>query len=351
MSRFCAKCGLEYKGDIPFINNLCIKCYLEENPIIEIPSIIKLKYCKICGAVYTKGSWDKRFADVSEGLKHALVQELHVKSKPPFTSIEVVPEAIPTVDGEFRVKLHIKALVLGHSISQEGTVKVRINSTICPSCSKKAQGAFEAIVQIRSATGSLTKSDLKVINRALEKLPERIMLDIVSIDEVPEGIDIKVLSYTTARHIASLFKNDLGARVVESYKLVGIDRRGKRRSKLTISVRLPFFKVDDVVMVRNVPAIIKRIVKGKVVYERLDSRAHEVMSIEDAWSGGINPIPETAFITRLLYAYRDDKFAYLMDTSNIEVTYRIPLHQVPEGLKLGEEVKVLVVDGKPYVIV
>ena len=349
MGRFCAKCGVEYSEGRVFIGNLCLKCYLEENPLMVLPRLLRLKICRVCGAVRSGSTW-VRGESVEEVAHGILKEQLETQTRSSVEGLRLNVALPPLRDGEYAVDVEGHAEVEGVEVRQRGMVRVRITTLLCPDCSRKTQGSFEATVQVRSVRGRISRADLKRLEDALNMLHPRHLDKIVSVDEVDDGVDIKTLDHQSARAIAGLLRNLMGAKTVETFKVVGMDRRGKRKSRLTISARLPFYRLGDVVVVEGVPAVVEDIRRGKVYYRRLDTGSIESVSLEKAWEGAVAPVPDDAYVLNVIYAYKDDKFAYLIDPENPENTLQIPLSQLPEGLKVGGELKVLVVGGKPYVL-
>ena len=49
---FCAICGKDLDESAPRFN-MCLNCYLKENPLFMLPQIFELRICSECGS-YTK---------------------------------------------------------------------------------------------------------------------------------------------------------------------------------------------------------------------------------------------------------------------------------------------------------
>jgi len=62
---------------------------------------------------------------------------------------------------------------------------------------------------------------------------------IAKIEEKRGGLDLYVNPAGLARRMASLLKSKFGAEVSESAKLIGMDRGGRRKFKISVLVRLP----------------------------------------------------------------------------------------------------------------
>ena len=164
MARFCARCGTTYDGTIPFIENLCIKCWINMHNILEYPNIIVLEYCRNCGVVRVGTTWTRLSNDLRESLKILLLRNVKVRYREYFDDVEVCCDEIPLIDGEFIVAITAKAKIGGYVIEQPSSVRVRVHGVICSLCSRKALGTYNAIVQVRSVRGSLSRSERRTVN-------------------------------------------------------------------------------------------------------------------------------------------------------------------------------------------
>jgi len=167
---------------------------------------------------------------------------------------------------------------------------------------------------------------------------------------VDEGLDIKLLNFTSARLLAGKIREKVGAKLQETFKVVGRDRSGKRKSKLTISVRIPKFKVGDILLLDDKPAMLVRITGKKAVFKIIGEDRFESIPVDELWGNRVKELPEDTYILKGILAYRDESSAYIMDPSNIERTFKVPLSSIPQHIKIGGEIRVLIVKGKPYVL-
>ena len=55
-NRFCAICGKSLNEDSPHFG-MCLKCYLEENPLFELPKTFSVNVCIDCGSYSKKDVW------------------------------------------------------------------------------------------------------------------------------------------------------------------------------------------------------------------------------------------------------------------------------------------------------
>lgn len=348
MGRFCPKCGRSYSPKEVFIGNLCIDCYLEENPLFKTPERITVTICKTCGSVRSGSKWIETYSK-DEILK--LVED-KVRSE--------------TILGFDNVKLHVNLGILDFGLRevevigeasvggvkrvQTKTLKLDVRAAHCPKCSRRLIGSYDAILQVRSSKGKLSSRELREIKEAIKLAGLKHRSNIVSVEEVEGGLDIKTLTRNTARELARVLRERFGAKILETYKRTGIDSSGRRVSKLTISVRIPFYKPGDIVLVYGRPASIEGFDRGKLHFRYLEEREIRSLEIERAWENAVKPLPPTSRIVEAVYAYKDDKNAHLIEFEEPENIYTLPLSSIPEYIRLGDVLKILLVNGKPYVL-
>lgn len=348
MSRFCAKCGLEYSRDKPFINNLCLKCYLEENPLLILPDKIVVELCKNCGSVKLGSKWVETsgFKGLLDAINRIVQSRIRVRFEDTIVSLNLSQLKF----GVQEVEVYGEVEIGKEKVVQRGILKLEVKPILCPKCSKKISGSFDAIVQIRSSRGKLTLREVREVKKALGSIGKRHLSNIVSIEEVSGGLDIKVLTHNTAREISNVLRERYGAKTLESHKQVGVDDRGKKKTRLTISVRIPSYKTGDLVLASGKPVLIEGFKRGRVFFKELESGKVESLNIEEAWGGLIKPLPEDSKVLEVIYAYRDDKNAYLIEPEKPDPPYTIPLMLLPNSLKVGDTLRLLIVNGKPYVL-
>ncbi len=357
MGRFCAKCGRAFTEEVVFVGNLCIQCYLEENRILNVPSKVEISLCKSCFSYKVKGKWIKPLTyDSPENIvKEALEKIVEDKIKiieeyRGLKEIQIaynmeVPSEIHSTQFPITIIGKVKA---GKEVyEQRYPVLVKVSYTLCPNCLMRVSKTYKAIVQVRSARNSVDRVDRRKIDRILREMDPH---NIIDVEEVREGLNIKVSDATTARILASKIRNEMGAMVSESFKHVRRNREGKRTSKLVVVVRLPKFRENDLVMFRNDIFRIVKISGFRVTLRNERTNTKTTVSAEALWNGRISSIPETAVHKKYLVIGRDDRVVYVVDASENYEVKEIPLGYVSENVKPGDELKVAIINGKPYVL-
>lgn len=125
MVKFCAKCGatgVELEGS--FCGN-CRAGFVQA----EIPSILKLKRCKKCNAVFVKAKWAEESPEI---IKKAIEMKLRGKiSDIDFLGNEAV----------FRII----------AADQKGRTSIQFNEMICPLCERIMSKKYDIKIQVRPA--------------------------------------------------------------------------------------------------------------------------------------------------------------------------------------------------------
>lgn len=263
MRRFCYRCGaLEVEGG-PLIQGLCQSCFMEENRLARLPSEVQAQICSRCNAYLVGKRWrepaDKESA-LGDAAKSAVLSALRVarltQSGMRFVrpgqadkiELRIEPEIEPRgvfVDIHARGKIH-ESQVEPHV--EHARVEVKPKWTTCDVCGLRSAGYHEAILQVRSKV-EIPARTLRDIKSMLEGYTtgarERNRAAFIAkIEEKPRGLDLYLSSTTLARRMASLLKTKFGAEIGETAKLIGRDRDGRGKFKVSVLARLPALPED-----------------------------------------------------------------------------------------------------------
>ena len=277
----CIRCGREVDRLVD--GRLCPSCYLELYGFGRPPAKLQLVVCTRCGSYRYQGRWfphpgDGRLEDVAALVFQASFKPAEHTEYYRVENIDIdydAGNAIVQVMGRLHGMNDEKGIVY--------TVPVVIQKRICPVCFQKAAGVPTAIVQVRSYSGRLSEEDRLAVEEVIDELGNSIEEAILSVDELREGIDLKMLDQNAARSLAAKLRSRLAAKVKESHKVVGRRNDGRRVSRLTLSVRLPFFKPGTLVEYQGVLARVEEIDRGYVLVRQLGSSKLHRLTVEEAW--------------------------------------------------------------------
>jgi nonsense-mediated mRNA decay protein 3 len=276
----CIRCGRNVDRLVD--GRLCPDCYLEVYGLGKMPSRLTVTVCPRCGSFRYQGRW---YPPPGSGSLEDVIALVAQASFKPAEHVEYYRVERVEVDYETgRALVTVAGRLKGFDREYTVTynVSVTVNKQLCPACFQKAAGTPTAILQIRGYNGRLSDEDREAVEEIIESM-EGVSDAIISVEELREGVDYKLLDQNTARHIAAKIRSRMAALIKESYKVVGRRSDGKRRSRLTLSVRLPFFREGSLVDYRGRLAVVEKISNGFVHLRLLGSKKTHRLTVEEAW--------------------------------------------------------------------
>ncbi|MEM2909006.1 MAG: NMD3-related protein [Candidatus Bilamarchaeaceae archaeon] len=202
----CPKCGRK-SSEVKFIEAFCIDCYPYS---VRLPECIELAVCARCGRMRLKGEWMP--------YNRKKIEEFAVsKIRGDFTSARYEVEHQTVV---FRIKKD------GAEIEISKPLTLKKIKSVCPECSKKAGGYYEAIIQLRGKESMVTRYE-RILTTMLKK-----STFISKTEEKKEGVDLYVGSSKAVMEVLT----ELGLRTKMTRKLVGM-KEGKRLHRTTFLLR------------------------------------------------------------------------------------------------------------------
>ncbi|ENN95641.1 hypothetical protein J422_06728 [Methanocaldococcus villosus KIN24-T80] len=279
MRGICYRCGAEDE----LIEGLCPLCYAQEHPLFEIDNIIQIEVCHMCGS-YKRKVWqtpksEDPYEIVEEIVYYAIKDNIKKKGE---IELEIIPK-ISQLPGGKRSKLIIPVEIIAYGkLPKEKEkreyrkeVEVHLNMVQCPRCSRYMSNYYEATLQVRAMNRYLTEKEKEELDKFVrEEVYKRLKKDRMAFISkfIPqkEGLDYQLGSIGAARYLAHRIKEKYGGKITESSTLVGVDSTGKELHRLTISVRIPEYRVGDVVKYRDKYYKVSSITEHKVYLKSLD---------------------------------------------------------------------------------
>ncbi len=264
----CISCGGPLDTDA--FGGLCKKCYVEKVGIASIPSKIRFVYCSECGSFKYQRGWNEGLESIEDTLiefvKFYLAGKMKTSERIGDAWIEEARLARPFEGpGIYDVIIRIKGLdpTGREELVDDVVVKLEAAVSVCPTCTARITGrGYEAEVKVRGAIGPLSGEKLRAVKRALNALARGVGRYIAKIEEADGGVNIYLTDQQAARVLAGKLRSMFGGEVIESYKLVGRKPSGKRKGRLTISVRIPEFRPGDMIIVGDRKYIFLSTMKG-----------------------------------------------------------------------------------------
>ncbi len=239
---FCVECGAEgvvYQG-------VCAACFAKKHPVVEPPAFLDVPRCQTCGAFHFRSGWSR--VDLDAATTTLLRERVH--ALPPFEHVAFSH----STRQEDANNHYLTVRALGHfedlRQAQEFHVRLRIKPSVCDTCAKQAGRYFEGILQVRAEDRDLTPAEMRAVRTLVLSRVERgrdEAGDFVSrTDEIHGGLDFYVSTNALGSRLAREIAEAFGGTVTASPKLFG-QRQGKEIYRVTSLVRLPAFRVGDVV--------------------------------------------------------------------------------------------------------
>lgn len=233
----CPKCGASSVKKA-FFEEFCLDCYVKDHPgLIQIPERVLVEMCPTCLRINHKGTWvSGKDVNLEEYVKNKIKTQL----ENPVYVLETVKET----PKHKIVHLNAEAKLGTGKFEIEADVQIKYDKNQCPVCIRKNSDFNDAIVQLRPKK---TEADLDRIrsaanflrNEARAIVKDHRAAELFRMQNVRNGVDVSFGSAKVAKlalqHMVKTYNN---VEIKESYTLAGVHPNGKKRYKVTFSVRL-----------------------------------------------------------------------------------------------------------------
>ena len=347
ITRFCIECG---KKTDKLINGLCIECYLKANkPLAKIDSTYSIRICPQCYSYRSRGRWVKT-GSLIEAISNYMEENIrHELSKKGVKVEDFKLEKIQRMrKGRIRCLIRVVARIHPklNPVEDRREIIVVPKWTLCENCLKAKSGYYEAIIQIRAENRRISEEERMLIENKIEEIVSKGIVRpeaITEIEELNEGINLKLTSYREALKISKLLSKEFLASIKETYSTIGF-RGGRERRKITILVKLPSFKVGDIVKYKGGTYKIMNIYHEKIYAYNLED--HKMIVLSQSERNRIKPVSYTRRYGMIISAKENLVQVMLMDNYQI---IELDLRRRPDWLKEGMNVEVFKVKDKLYI--
>jgi len=345
---FCPECG---NSNSEMIEGLCKECFLKQFSILKIPEKIEITVCAHCNARLEEGKWRESNIIEEEIIYRALERAIEINT---LVENEEIDLNIIQMRGTIaECNIEAVAIVLGEKIHQSFDMEVKIITTVCPDCSKRNSGYYEAVIQFRADKRELLRSEIsqadEIVKKTLNSQFSRNKLAyLVEKINMKEGIDYYIGSYKSAKKISSNLINRFGGVVKESPRLIGQNKStGKGIYRIWISVRLPEFKIMDIISYLEKIGQITSIDGNKIIVN--DLKTHENFSIFWKEYDSIKIIKTAKEILTSNIISKSPSKIQILDPDNYEVV-DIAIDNILEEYNIGDEVNLVKIDDNYYLV-
>lgn len=352
VKKFCVKCGSLESKENPIVESLCLKCYLEVKELVQLPKSYSITRCPKCGNVRVSGKWIESSGSLEDDISFLLRNFLAVKpASEVFTGYEVNPIDFIYGKGILKAVISVKAEYMGKVLRKNYIIDIIIKNKLCPRCFALSGGGFEALVQFRSSRKP-DKDFINFIFKTLKDIPYDITSSITEIENLKEGINVKLMNHTAARKLATFYQKRYCAKVIESRKKVGIDRSGRSKFKLTFSVRIPEIIFKKLQLYKGRPILLKE--SGNSSVYLIDLKTGELLKFKSSelWRDikNFNTISNDMIKTLRVLNIKGNRVELLDEENQARVYSSIVLLKFFTNIKTNSYVKALIINEKAYLI-
>ncbi|AFZ70495.1 NMD protein affecting ribosome stability and mRNA decay [Caldisphaera lagunensis DSM 15908] len=240
--KVCPVCGRS-SNEVEFVDRFCRDCFIKYKGIAKIPDKVEFTYCNICGSYKYLGQWVSGLNSLEETLDSFLRIYVTEKMRPVNPIKEIYIKNIEFMESNqnfVNARITIEGIYNNLVLKEDKLLSIQLNKTICPICSSiKTQRGYNAIIQIRGYLGKIPPDLYAEVKREITDIMNRSRGEIIKVEEMKNnGIDLYIRDHSYARSLALKFKQEYMAKTIETYKLIGVNKDGSRKSRLYISVRI-----------------------------------------------------------------------------------------------------------------
>ncbi len=275
-------------GEPGIIEGLCETCYNKEHPLAKVHHTLPIRVCKRCGSVEIPGGWQTITAnkfDSEQAIEQQIDILLDMEVHPFFGNLSLTVIEEKKLD---RV-IHITLIVSGKSHpdlsehEENFPVELRFRYVTCDTCGLMRGGYYEATLQIRADGRPVTEEEGDVIDAIAKEFTYAAYgkdkkAFILEVNKIKFGFDYFFGSEHLCKRIADEIETHFLVERKMNYKLIGQDKRGKEKFRITILLRLPQFSIEDFVLVSDRPCIVTSMRKGGLGLYDLEKRERFTMT-------------------------------------------------------------------------
>ncbi|MCQ2976882.1 MAG: hypothetical protein MJ232_02600 [archaeon] len=345
---FCPECGAT---DVEMVDGICKNCFLKKYELIKIPENITVTVCSHCNAKLEEGKWKDSYIPEEEIIYRALEKNIEIDELAENEEIELEIDQMRGTIAECYVEAI--ATVLGEEIVETHTPNVKVNRSVCPECSKRVAGYYEAVIQLRADSRELTTSEIekaeKIINRTIEKQSKKDKLAYIpQVAKLKEGRDYYIGSLKSGNKVAEHLKEELGGTIKESPRLISEDRStGKGLYRIWISVRLPKFEINDFIKYKDKIAKVIAIDGNRIQIENLEN--YEKIALKWREYDNLEKVSTKKDITKAIITAKSPSYLQILDPEDYS-PIDIDMNDKFENYNIGEEISCIKIEGKIYLI-
>lgn len=345
---FCPECG---NTEEPLINGVCKNCFLKTYQMLKVPENITVTICKHCNAKLFQGQWIDEEIPEDEIIYRALEDAIEIDElvEDPIIDLEILQMRGTIAECE----IDIVAEVLQTKLHAKYKVNVRLNHSVCPNCSKKDSGYYEAVIQLRANNRQLKQEEVnsaeEIIQHTIEKQSTKDKLAYIPQILTPkEGFDYYIGSHKTAKKIIHNLQSNLGGEIKESPRLISEDRStGKGLYRIWISFRLPEFEVGDFISFEDKTLKVLKISGKSIHCENLEN--FEDLSIGWKHYDNIKLLEKNDKTKKSIVTDKSPNTIQILDPDDYS-TVDLEMNEKLNNINIGQEVDTIKLNDQVYLL-
>lgn len=223
LSKFCPRCGEETDRLYGDKKKLCAECYPDKHDLLDIPDVVNIEICSVCGRMKKSGEWLEEYSMIDQlSAKFADFNEEGVEMQ-----LQYWEE-----DEDLLVRVHARKGEIEDSYDTE----VRYEKTQCKNCSKFSSGFFKVKIQLRGDI-ELEPVANSIMDHAAEITNQDRGKFLSNVERNDHGYDIFLSTEPMAKQILSRLRDRYDPDIKRSYELMG-EENGEEVYRNVVSVRL-----------------------------------------------------------------------------------------------------------------
>lgn len=343
---FCLECGNTEKK---MIGDLCIDCYLKNFHMIDVPKRIDVSICSHCNSKLEKGQWIDTYIPDDEIIYRALENNIKVSDE---VTDEIIDLNILQMRGTIaECNIIAIAYLSGVKIQEEYEVEVKLNRTVCPTCSKEQSGYYEAVIQFRADKREVTPDEFKIADETVKKTLNRLykkdkLAYLVQIAKLKEGHDYYIGSYKSSKKVIKQLQDLFGGTTKESPRLISEDKStGKGLYRIWISLRIPEFKKGDFIKYLDTIYNVKSITSSKI--NCIDLKTKKPLAINFKDYDLIELVKSKKDIIKVNIISKTPTTIQILDPDTYET---VDFEKNDDSLNIGDEIDIIKTHNEIYLV-
>jgi len=245
-------------------------------------------------------------------------------------------------------KVLISGFLDDQEIVEEHKIQVRLKRCVCDICSRRQGGYYEAIVQIRTTNRSLTKKELGDIINTVENYVNDLQskgnrgLFIADIGEEHGGLDFYISERGAGFNVAKKIQEKYGGEIKKSSKDAGM-KDSRQIHRMTFLIRLPSYKKNDFLMLKNSFFIVNSIHGNKI--KLIDLSTWEELKLDSKDLEKAEVLGGKELVKEMIFVSQTYDEIQLMDQEKYEIRYV----RKPKKIEFKtEKIKTVCIDDKIF---